>query len=250
MTSSNRNFESALDILMELHIIGHELPEIVSNNMIISLTRHVHEMVNNSRQRIELSPATATTTEQLTLQEPDIERPEGSEEELIQTPTTQEQTIPNTPPPVVRVRPSELLNQISTMQQLHLTALDALLELDRQPILISPSISWSDQWIQHKANNHKNRAIGRAKFESNCKEDCAICLDRHTIGESVITDCGHEFGNQCWETWMINPVGNHSCPSCRKHMPTTTSFKLRTDRQNINSEHFEGHDGSKNMSIY
>jgi len=94
---------------------------------------------------------------------------------------------------------------------------------------------WAQQWAEHKALTHTVRAIGRKRFEAQCEQDCAICLDRHTTGESVVASCGHEFGGQCWETWMSNPGGNHTCPTCRAHLPHTLSFKLRADRKPKNS---------------
>ena len=106
-----------------------------------------------------------------------------------------------------------------------------------------PRRTWAQQWAEHKENNHTVRAIGRKRFEAQCEQDCAICLDRHTAGESVVASCGHEFGAQCWETWMSNPGGNHTCPTCRAHLPHTLSFKLRADRRPKNAQErnrFEG----------
>jgi hypothetical protein len=88
---------------------------------------------------------------------------------------------------------------------------------------------WEEEWSEHKVNLQTVRAIGRKRFEAPCDEDCIICYERHIAGESIITDCGHEFGSQCWDSWMSNPEGNHSCPTCRKHLPHTLSFKLRAD---------------------
>jgi len=74
---------------------------------------------------------------------------------------------------------------------------------------------------------HKKKSIGRTVFEAMCKDQCAICLNIHTKGECIETECGHEFGKQCWETWISNPNGNHTCPTCREFRPLTTSFKIR-----------------------
>ena len=49
----------------------------------------------------------------------------------------------------------------------------------------------------------KKRSIGQARFQANCAEPCAICLDTHTNGETVVTEeCKHCFGKECWKTWM------------------------------------------------
>jgi hypothetical protein len=89
--------------------------------------------------------------------------------------------------------------------------------------------TWAEQWRQLK-NLNKRSCIGRARFEAICKDECAICLEKHTNGDSVITECGHTFGSQCWETWMSNPTGNHTCPTCRHNKPKTTFFAMRRDK--------------------
>jgi len=102
----------------------------------------------------------------------------------------------------------------------------------RQP---PQQLTWAEQWRQLKHRN-KRSCIGRARFEARCKDDCAICLDKHTNGESVVTECGHTFGSQCWETWMSNPSGNHTCPTCRHNKPKTTFFAMRVDRRGFRAQ--------------
>ena len=77
--------------------------------------------------------------------------------------------------------------------------------------------------------NHKKSAIGKVRF--NTTFQCAICLEDHTNGESVTTECGHSYGKQCWETWMRNQNSNKCCPTCRKSTPKTTCYTLRADRK-------------------
>jgi hypothetical protein len=89
--------------------------------------------------------------------------------------------------------------------------------------------TWAEEWRQLKRLN-KRSCIGRSRFEAQCKDDCAICLEKHTNGDSVVTECGHTFGSQCWETWMSNPTGNHTCPTCRHDKPKTTFFAMRAER--------------------
>ncbi|NBW58753.1 hypothetical protein EBR43_13470, partial [bacterium] len=90
--------------------------------------------------------------------------------------------------------------------------------------------SWPESWETYPSLN-KVRAIGRIKFNSDCKEVCAICLDTHKKCDSVTTECGHEFCKQCWFSWMSNPAGNRKCPTCRAYQPKTTTFKQMADRK-------------------
>ena len=87
----------------------------------------------------------------------------------------------------------------------------------------------------HLQSTNKKRSIGRARFEANCKNVCAICLDTHANGESIVTDCGHDFGQLCWQTWILKPGSNRTCPTCRKHAPHTISFTLRPDKKQNNN---------------
>jgi hypothetical protein len=76
----------------------------------------------------------------------------------------------------------------------------------------------------------KTVTISRAAFDANCAESCSICLATHKKGDSIVTECHHEFGKECFNTWITAPNSNHSCPTCRKSMPRITLFKTRAPR--------------------
>ena len=95
---------------------------------------------------------------------------------------------------------------------------------------VEAPLAWPERW-ETFPNLNKVRAIGRVKFNADCKEVCSVCLDTHKNHESVTTDCGHKFCKQCWFSWMSNPTGNQRCPCCRKRRPRTTTFKLMADRK-------------------
>jgi hypothetical protein len=63
--------------------------------------------------------------------------------------------------------------------------------------------------------------IDKQQFHALCAEACAICLETHTKGDSVLTECNHEFCHQCWSQWITRAK---TCPACRKSRPSTTSF--------------------------
>jgi len=73
--------------------------------------------------------------------------------------------------------------------------------------------------------------IKKAEFDANCTESCAICLETHKKGDSIITDCNHEFGKQCYNNWMTALNSNHQCPNCRKATPRVTLYKTRAARK-------------------
>jgi hypothetical protein len=123
--------------------------------------------------------------------------------------------------PVAELRPAARVVPSVLMQEMRAT--------------LGATAAWPEHW-ENCPNLNKVRAIGRVKFNSDCKEVCSVCLDTHKNHESVTTECGHQFCKQCWYSWMSNPTGNQKCPSCRKHHPKTTTFKLMADRKKRETE--------------
>ena len=100
------------------------------------------------------------------------------------------------------------------------------------PIAPLAPIRGKISWATYSLLCMKKRAIGKARYEAECKETCAICLDKHTNGESVVTEeCKHCFGKECWQGWMSNPSGNQKCPTCREECPSVLSYTLRAERR-------------------
>ena len=116
------------------------------------------------------------------------------------------------------VRPSALLRQINELRF-----------AERAPF--GQRRDWMS-WQFYEPVYIKKRSIGQARFEANCDEACVICLDTHTNGDSVVTECNHCFGKECWKTWMCNPTGNQSCPTCRTDRPNVISYTIRRARAN------------------
>lgn len=69
--------------------------------------------------------------------------------------------------------------------------------------------------------------IKKADFDANCTDSCSICLEKHIKGDTIMTECNHEFGIQCYNSWMTAPTSNHKCPTCRKVTPRVTMYKTR-----------------------
>jgi hypothetical protein len=78
-------------------------------------------------------------------------------------------------------------------------------------------------------------SLKRRHFERNCTQECAICLESHIKGETILTDCGHKFGLKCWTMWLGTPVrnGRHNarkkCPACNKAKPRFVAFSMIGD---------------------
>ena len=76
----------------------------------------------------------------------------------------------------------------------------------------------------------KRKILSRAAFAANCAEVCAICLETHQKGETITTCCGHDFGKECYRSWIFSPAGNQKCPTCRTLNPKITVYGKRVYR--------------------
>jgi hypothetical protein len=228
--SSNADFISAQCRLLNLYENGHSMTQEQMVRALDGLLGVTQQMVRNRREEIR----NLTAIEEIPTPGFRVITPPGSPLAQRRYPPAQLRpaavalTFPNlfaaqaeerryTAP----VRPSQLLREINAALGLGRVAPVA----NQDPNHIS--------WGQYFSQCIKYRSIGKARFESNCAESCAICLDTHINGDSVVTEeCKHCFGKQCWQNWMCNPAGNQTCPTCRQHRPRVISFTMRRPRSN------------------
>lgn len=72
------------------------------------------------------------------------------------------------------------------------------------------------------------KVISKAQLEAVCPDSCPICLEKHKKKDTLLTDCGHEYGSECYKSWFI---AHNTCPTCRKESPTVTTFKARASKK-------------------
>jgi hypothetical protein len=104
-----------------------------------------------------------------------------------------------------------------------------------------------------KANLEKTRVIAKSKLTVPCADICAICLDTHQKCDSITTECGHEFGKECWHMMVKSRRDAHhrhfNCPACRKVDPSITMYKGQKPRltaADMDEEEWEQYIGHKN----
>jgi hypothetical protein len=85
--------------------------------------------------------------------------------------------------------------------------------------------------LQRRNPLEKKVTIKKAEFDAICTDSCPICLEKPKKGDTIITDCHHEFCKPCYNSWMNAFTSNHTCPACRKLMPRVTSFKIRETKK-------------------
>jgi hypothetical protein len=73
-------------------------------------------------------------------------------------------------------------------------------------------------------------AIPKAQVATNIPDVCAICLTTHLKCDSITTDCGHQFGEECWTTWSNISHGKPKCAMCNKQQPNIIKYRPRKQR--------------------
>ena len=72
----------------------------------------------------------------------------------------------------------------------------------------------------------KTKALSAAKLDVRNEDNCGICMESHTLRDSVHTSCGHCFGSVCYEIMLKHSV-NSACPMCRAPKPCLIFYKQR-----------------------
>jgi hypothetical protein len=100
---------------------------------------------------------------------------------------------------------------------------------------------------------HSVKALGAAKLDALNDDACGICMEVHTLRDSLHTSCGHCFGSVCYGIYlqhthaheqrlqrhiqqpnaphqdafahMLQQTRNYACPMCRTKNPSLTSYK-------------------------
>jgi hypothetical protein len=85
--------------------------------------------------------------------------------------------------------------------------------------------------LQRRNPLEKTVTIKKTEFDAICTDSCPICLENPKKGDTIMTDCNHEFCKPCYNSWMNAFTSNHNCPACRKVTPRVTSFKTRVSKK-------------------
>ena len=99
----------------------------------------------------------------------------------------------------------------------------------RRPILIiddEPEINVMPYRI-------KIKTVSKEINDQPCEDVCPICMDTHIKSECIKTECEHEFGKKCFESWMTSRGSNQKCPSCRMECNVVTMYKSKKEKTPI-----------------
>lgn len=86
--------------------------------------------------------------------------------------------------------------------------------------------------IQRQTEIENTLIVSTASLHAPCSDLCAICLETHNKGEIVRTECGHEFGKECWHMFVDSrqQYAAFHCPACRKADPKVRTFACKKPR--------------------
>lgn len=77
------------------------------------------------------------------------------------------------------------------------------------------------------------KTLSAAKLNVLNEDNCGICMESHTLRDSVHTSCGHCFGIVCYEIMLKYNI-NAACPMCRNPKPCFTFYKGRASSKKAN----------------
>lgn len=79
----------------------------------------------------------------------------------------------------------------------------------------------------------KIKTVSKEINDQPCQDACPICMDIHTKSECIKTECEHEFGKRCFQSWMTAANSNKKCPSCRMECSVVTMYKSKKEKTPI-----------------
>ena len=137
--------------------------------------------------------------------------------------------LENEPPEIALELLAELQRQLAnnTLQQHKLQKEDAVATKKEQK-----EEQKFQAAIARQTEIENTLVVSTASLSAPCSDLCAICLETHNKGEIVRTECGHEFGKECWHMFVDSrqQYGGFHCPACRKANPQVRTFACKKPR--------------------
>jgi hypothetical protein len=68
--------------------------------------------------------------------------------------------------------------------------------------------------------NYTKKEIKFQEAAKGMKDDCCICMEKHSINTVIEGKCGHQMGKGCFQQWANKSKGHVYCPLCRGNCDT------------------------------
>lgn len=63
--------------------------------------------------------------------------------------------------------------------------------------------------------SYRKKYISQEEAKSLMKDECCICMEKHTMDSIVQGKCGHQMGKCCFQEWAKKSTNHVYCPLCR-----------------------------------
>lgn len=67
----------------------------------------------------------------------------------------------------------------------------------------------------HEKVRYIVKEISNEESVLSMKDECCICMEKHTLNSIIQGPCGHQIGKVCFEQWSKMCVCHVTCPLCR-----------------------------------
>ena len=84
--------------------------------------------------------------------------------------------------------------------------------------------------------NTTTMVLSKAKWDAPMEDVCGICMESHTMCDTLITSCNHSFGKVCYGKWAAIRTNSRlcvSCPMCNTKSPTVTVYRQHATKKNV-----------------
>jgi len=75
--------------------------------------------------------------------------------------------------------------------------------------------------------NYTKKEIENLDAIKGMKDECCICMEKHSINKVIEGKCGHQMGKSCFQEWANKSKGHVYCPLCRGNCDTVWELKLK-----------------------
>ena len=79
--------------------------------------------------------------------------------------------------------------------------------------------------------SYRKKYISEDEAQTLMKDECCICMEKHTMESIVQGICGHQMGKCCFEEWAKKSTNHVYCPLCRGKCNTMWEPKVAVSSQ-------------------
>jgi len=79
--------------------------------------------------------------------------------------------------------------------------------------------------------SYRKTYIPQDEAQTLMKDECCICMEKHTMDSIVQGKCGHQMGKCCFQEWAKKSTNHVYCPLCRGNCNTMSELMVAVSSQ-------------------